>query len=145
MTVARILKEKGRNVITVQETMSLLEVSEILTQNKIGSTVVTNVNEEIVGIVSERDIVRTLGQEGLDALSKPISYCMTSEVVTCFETATIDEVMAIMSQRRFRHMPVLENNKLAGIISIGDVVKIKIAETEREAAAMRSYITASGY
>lgn len=144
MTVASILNQKGRKVITIPNTTKLLDVSRVLTQNKIGCIVVVDDNDEIVGIVSERDIVRSLGLEGANVLDKPVSYCMTKDVVMCTEETTIDEVMSIMSSQRFRHMPVLENKELIGIISIGDVVKTKIAATEMEAAAMRDYI-AAGY
>lgn len=145
MNVAAILSEKGRKVITVVHDMSLLKVSSILAEHKIGSAVVINQNEDVVGIVSERDIVGAIAKVGADVLEKPVMSCMTEDVITCNETTTVDEIMAIMSARRFRHMPVLEKNKLVGIISIGDVVKTKIAAAEMETAAMRDYITASGY
>ncbi len=144
MNVAQILQSKGRKVITVTDNTTLIDVSRVLAENKIGSIVVVDASESVVGIISERDIVRVLGKEGVEVLQKSVSHCMTSDVITCNEATKVDEILAIMSSRRFRHMPVLENNQLVGIISIGDVVKTKIAATEMEAAAMRDYIT-SGY
>jgi CBS domain-containing protein len=94
-----------------------------------------------IGILSERDIVRAVAQGGAAALTRSVESTMSRPIVTCSETDTIDEVMAQMTARRFRHLPVIEGGKLAGIVSIGDVVKHRIAETEMEAAAMRAYIT----
>ena len=94
----------------------------------------------MAGIISERDIVRSLSTRGPDCLWRPVSESMTREVVTCEETDTIDELMAMMTARRFRHLPVVTDGALVGIISIGDVVKHHVAEVEMEASALRSYI-----
>ena len=140
MNVGNILKEKGRKVITVMSDMKLLDVARVLTENGIGSIVVVDLHDKLIGIVSERDIVRTIATNGIEVLQNPVSECMTENVIVCSEAETIDHVMSSMTQRRFRHMPVIENQQLVGIISIGDVVKTKIASAEMEAEAMREYI-----
>ena len=114
-----------------------------LASKRIGAVVVTAPGTAVIGIVSERDVVRMLAQHGPSALSRGIDECMTRNVVTCRETDTVDELMSRMTQGRFRHLPVVEGGELAGIISIGDVVKHRVAEVELEASAMRDYITAA--
>ncbi len=143
MKVGSILGEKGRKVITLRSNTSLMDVAKVLSDHGIGSIVIVDESEKVVGIVSERDIVRTLAKNGVEILNSPVSQCMTENVITCSEQETIDNVMTIMTSHRFRHMPVLENGQLVGIISIGDVVKTKIASAEMEAEAMREYIVAS--
>ncbi len=140
MNVATILSEKGRKVITANREHSLLDVAKLLSENKIGSVLVIDEDEAVVGIVSERDIVRQIAKAGADVLEKSIETCMTSNVISCQESDTIDQIMSEMTKRRFRHMPVVEDKKLVGIISIGDVVKLRIAEAQMEADAMRQYI-----
>ncbi|MNY53620.1 Hypoxic response protein 1 [compost metagenome] len=112
----------------------------MLNAHNIGAIVITEDAGRIVGILSERDIVRQLGKNPSGALSLSIADCMTKGVVTCERTTTIDDVMESMTQRRIRHMPVAADGKLIGIISIGDVVKLKIAEVEHEAESLREYI-----
>ncbi|WP_428641056.1 CBS domain-containing protein [Roseibium sp.] len=141
MTVAAILSGKGHDTITARSDVPLSEVCETLASKKIGAVVVTDGEDGIEGIISERDIVRVIGTQGASALQLPVSSVMTKDVVTCTEHNNINEVMALMTQRRFRHMPVVKDGKLAGLISIGDVVKFKIAQVELEAEQMRSYIT----
>ncbi|POF31632.1 CBS domain-containing protein [Roseibium marinum] len=141
MTVAAILSGKGHDTITVRSDVLLSEVCETLAKHKIGAVVVCDGNEAIEGIVSERDIVRVVGTQGESALKLPVSSVMTKDVMTCTEENSVNEVMARMTKGRFRHMPVVKNGKLAGVISIGDVVKFKIAQVELEAEQMRSYIT----
>lgn len=141
MTVAAILSGKGHETITARSDALLSEICETLATNKIGAVVVCNGNKEIEGIISERDIVRTIGTKGPSSLDVPVSSVMTKEVVTCTEENSVNEVMARMTQGRFRHMPVVKDGKLTGVISIGDVVKFKIAQVELEAEQMRSYIT----
>lgn len=143
MHVAAILKEKGRAVETVEASHTLAEVVRRLSVMRIGAVVVTAPGEGVIGIVSERDVVRMLAQHGADALDRPVAEVMTRNVVTCRETDTVDELMSRMTQGRFRHLPVVEAGQLAGIISIGDVVKHRVAEVELEASAMRDYITAA--
>ncbi|MEM9634211.1 MAG: CBS domain-containing protein [Pseudomonadota bacterium] len=141
MTVAAILSGKGHETITARSDALLSEIAETLAKNKIGAVVVCAGDNSIQGIVSERDIVRVVGTQGASALSLPASSVMTKDVVTCSEENSVNEVMARMTQGRFRHMPVLKDGKLTGVISIGDVVKFKIAQVELEAEQMRSYIS----
>ena len=140
MNVSTILKDKGRNIITAGPEVTLLEITKMLARHKIGCIVVTDEDDQIAGIVSERDIVRTIASNGQKALEQPVSICMTKKVVTCRESDTIDQLMSEMTTGRFRHLPVVEEHVLIGLISIGDVVKLRIAEAEMEAAAMRDYI-----
>jgi len=140
MTVAGILSRKGREVVTISSKKSISEAIAELARHKIGALVVSEGGDRISGIISERDIVRSLGKSGPDVLSTPISTVMTRDVMTCTETDTIISVMTRMTRGRFRHLPVAEGGRLAGIISIGDVVKARIEEVEREANDMRQYI-----
>jgi CBS domain-containing protein len=140
MNVATILKQKGRSVTTVSPTATLQEAAKRLAQRRIGALVVVGARGQIEGIISERDIIRTLSETGADCLGRPVTEAMTRHVVTCRETDTLDEMMAMMTQRRFRHLPVVTDGDLVGIISIGDVVKHHVAEIEMEATAMRAYI-----
>ncbi|MTH99412.1 CBS domain-containing protein [Roseibium sp. RKSG952] len=141
MSVAAILNSKGRDVIAERGETLLGDVCKVLGKNRIGAILVTDPEGHIEGIISERDIVRAIGESGTAALSEPVSRFMTSKVVTCAEADSINEVMAKMTAGRFRHVPVLEDGKVAGVISIGDVVKHKIAQVEHEAEQMRQYIT----
>lgn len=140
MTVAAILKEKGSDIITASPDTNLLDIAKLLRRHGIGCIVLCVEDGVIAGIVSERDLVRTLATDGSEALDSPVSRCMTKNVVSCELSDTVDHVMAEMTAGRFRHIPVVSNNKLVGLISIGDVVKRRIADAEMEAAAMRSYI-----
>ncbi|MGE0851251.1 MAG: CBS domain-containing protein [Hyphomicrobiaceae bacterium] len=143
MNVAAILKQKGRAVSTVSPTASLLEAAQRLSTKRIGAVVVVGSRGEVAGIVSERDIIRALATEGAECLVRPVSEMMTRQVDTCQEADTLDELMAMMTARRFRHLPVITDGALVGIVSIGDVVKHHVAEVEMEATAMRDYITHS--
>jgi len=143
MNVAAILKQKGRAVTTAQPTVTLLEVVNKLAAKRIGAIVVVGARGEVAGILSERDIIRALAEVGPECLTRPVKETMTRQVVTCQETDTLEELMAMMTARRFRHLPVVTDGSLVGIISIGDVVKHHIAEVEMEATAMREYITHS--
>lgn len=140
MNISSILAGKGNNVITADPETSLGSVSKTLAENRIGAIVILDGKEKVCGIVSERDIVRQVAAKGADALDQPISVCMTKKVVSCDRQSTIDEVMGIMTRNKFRHIPVIEDGKLAGIISIGDVVKHKIEQAEREAEELKQYI-----
>jgi len=141
MIVAMILDEKGRNVETIGANASIGEVVSELASHKIGAIVVVEDVDEIVGIISERDVVRAIAERGTEVLSEPVGSIMTSEVMTCEDSETIHDVMARMTRGRFRHLPVEKNGRLTGIISIGDVVKARIEEVEREAEEMRTYIS----
>lgn len=142
MIVGMILDSKGRNVVTTGAGARIEDVVAKLGEHKIGAIVVVENVDEIVGIVSERDVVRAIAERGADVLSEPVGTIMTSEVMTCEDSETIDDVMARMTVGRFRHLPVEKNGRLTGIISIGDVVKTRIEEIEREAEEMRAYISA---
>ena len=139
MSVAQILTEKGSDVFTVPSGATVLEVAKSLAEKKIGVAVVMKDNE-LCGIASERDIVREIAKDSVKALGMPISTCMTSNVVSCSPDDTIDTVMEKMSAGRFRHMPVLINGELAGLISIGDVVKRKILQAEHDVEDLKRYI-----
>ncbi len=141
MNVATILKLKGRDVVTATAGTPLLEIAKLLQQHGIGCVVIRGGDGKVAGIVSERDVVRAIGQIGTKALRDPVNDYMTMSVVTARESDTIDRLMAEMTAHRFRHMPVIERGRLVGLVSIGDVVKMRIAEAEMEAAAMREYIT----
>jgi CBS domain-containing protein len=140
MTVAAILAHKGRRVVTTAPSARVAEAVAILSKHRIGALVVTEASQNIVGIVSERDIVRGLAAGGAAVLDGPVAAIMTREVTTCSEGETINDVMAKMTGGRFRHLPVVSDGRLAGIVSIGDVVKARIEEVERDASDLRSYI-----
>lgn len=139
MNIAQILKAKGRAVATVRPDTTLLEVSERLAQKKIGAIVVVGEGGKMVGIISERDVIRSISEQGPTALAKSVADVMTKSVVSCNETTTLDEMMELMTTHRFRHMPVMEDGSLVGIVSIGDIVKHHLAEIELEVTAMRGY------
>jgi CBS domain-containing protein len=141
MTVAHILAEKGSSVATVQPEHTLDDVIHLLAEKSIGALVVTDEARTLVGIISERDILRALAQQGAAALDAPVSSHMIREVATCRRETTNDEIMRLMTDGRFRHMPVCENGKLVGIVSIGDVVKRRLPTMEAEEQAMLDYIT----
>jgi CBS domain-containing protein len=137
-----MLSEKGRDVVTTFATASIAGAIDKLTKHKIGALVVVDDNDRIAGIISERDIVRAIAEHGAEILSTPLSAVMTRAVVTCSENETVNDVMTRMTRGRFRHLPVVENDRLTGIISIGDVVRARIEQVEREAEDMRAYIAA---
>jgi CBS domain-containing protein len=143
MTVANILASKGRAVFTTEPETPMSKVVDQLAQKRVGAIVVTDKAGKICGIVSERDIVRELARKGPEVLSRPVSVCMTTKVVTCSEKDTVDDVMAVMTANRFRHLPVEQGGRLSGIISIGDVVKRKIERAEQDAAELRNYIASA--
>ena len=142
MNVAAILKLKGRAVATARADVTLLDIARRLAAKKIGAIVITDEADNVIGIASERDIIRAIGHGGGGALTTVVADVMTRNVITCRESTTLDELMATMTAGRFRHIPVLEDGQLAGIVSIGDVVKHHVAEVEMEASAMHSYLTA---
>ena len=140
MNVASILKHKGRECATISQDQPVKEAVRLLAVRKIGALVVLDEKGDIAGIVSERDIVANLANGPADVLAAPVSRVMTWDVFTCTPTDTTDQLMAQMTNSRIRHLPVKENGKLAGIISIGDVVKWRIAEVESREEALREYI-----
>ena len=139
MNVAAILKVKGRNVVTTTADKSLLDVAELLEQNDIGCVVIEGGDGQVAGVVSERDVVRAIGKSGAKILRERVSVYMTQTVVTAREADPIDRLMSEMTVHRFRHMPVVERGQLIGLVSIGDLVKMHIAEADMEAAATREY------
>jgi CBS domain-containing protein len=139
MNVARILKDKGRVVATMPPLTTLRDIVDRLAKDKIGAIVISD-GEQVKGIISERDIVRILAYQGPQVFEEPVQNFMTKDVVSCAERDSVDRLMELMTAHRFRHMPVIENGRLVGIVSIGDVVKQRIALADLEAASMREYI-----
>jgi CBS domain-containing protein len=140
MTVRAILDLKGREVATIAPELKLAQAARLLSEKRIGAVVITGPERRVVGILSERDIVKAVAAGGAEALERTVASAMTREVVSCTETETIPELMSRMTSGRFRHVPVVENGKLAGIVSIGDVVKYRLEEMERESQALKDYI-----
>jgi CBS domain-containing protein len=140
MTVKSILDEKGRDVVTLGPDAMLADATALLAEKRIGALVVIDDDDRILGILSERDIVRVIGQSGETALALKVSQVMTAKVTTCRETHTVIHVMEVMTRGRFRHLPVEKGGRLDGIVSIGDVVKRRIEEAVREVDQIREYI-----
>jgi len=140
MTVKAILESKGNNVVTIEPTVSLAAAVKILADRRIGTLVILGADRRVVGIVSERDVVRALAERGERALDEPVGQVMTRKVVTCTRGETIAAIMESMTAGKFRHVPVVEDGQLVGIVSIGDVVKHRLHEIEHESAALRDYI-----
>lgn len=143
MTIASILSSKGSDVFTITLPQTLLEVCSTLREHRIGAILIVDDKGKLSGILSERDIVRRIAEHGPEALQVDAADCMTSNVVTCSPQDTIQTAMARMSEGRFRHIPVVEDDKLAGMVSIGDLVKRRIADAEREAEDLKNYLYAS--
>ncbi len=141
MKVSEILNEKGNAVFTVTRSDTVSKAVDILGENNIGVVVVMGDVGEVCGILSERDIVRRMRESGASALQDSIGKCMTPDPFTSDLDATVDQLMGVMTQKRIRHMPVVDAGKLVGLISIGDLVKRKIEQAEKEAEAMREYIS----
>jgi CBS domain-containing protein len=140
MTVGRILSMKGHDVVTAQPHRTLAEAAKILADRGIGAVIVTGADGEVLGILSERDIVRAAARGGASALNDPVSRHMTAKVVTATEDMSVTSVMEDMTEGRFRHVPVVKRGRLDGLISIGDLVKYRLAEVEGEHRALREYI-----
>ena len=140
MTVARILDDKGREVFTTQPHRTLKEVVELLAAKGVGAVVVSDASLSVLGILSERDVVRVIARHGASALQDPVSRHMTPKVVTVTSEDTIEHVMQTMTAGRFRHVPVVDGSRLTGIISIGDVVKHHVNALDSERQALRDYI-----
>lgn len=141
MTVARILAEKGGSVVTIPPRRTVDEAIHLLAEKRIGALVVGDAEGRVIGILSERDVMRALATAGAAALDHPVSDYMTQKVVTCTRRTSVENVMETMTEGRFRHLPVVEDGRLIGVVSIGDVVKRRIAAVEAEHQAMRDYIT----
>jgi CBS domain-containing protein len=140
MNVSSILAAKGGDVITIEPTATLAAAVDLLTKHRIGAAVILGAGGRVAGILSERDIVHAIAARGTAALDEPLSQSMTREVMTCEPDAPITSIMECMTNGKFRHMPVVEGGRLAGIVSIGDIVKQRLGEMEQESEAMRDYI-----
>lgn len=139
MTVRAILNAKGHNVLSVPPDAKLSAAVKILSERRIGAVLVMS-GTRVDGILSERDIVRVLGERGASVLDEPVSGVMTRKVVSCRPSDTVAGLMEVMTSGKFRHLPVLENDRLVGLVSIGDVVKLRVQEYENEQEALRDYI-----
>ncbi len=140
MTVKAIVSKKGRDVVTIEPSATLEAAIAKLAEHRIGALVVLGAGRRVIGILSERDIVRAFVEFGADALTKRLAQVMTREVATCGETETAMSIMERMTTGRFRHLPVIERGRLVGIVSIGDIVKYRLWVMEQESAALRDYI-----
>ena len=139
-TILAAKKNLGGDIVGIEPTATLSAAAQVLARHRIGALVIRGAGGRLAGILSERDIVRALAEHGAAALGLPVGQTMTREVETCGEDDTVAAIMERMTTGKFRHMPVLRNGKLAGLISIGDVVKQRVEEIERESEAMRDYI-----
>jgi CBS domain-containing protein len=142
MLVSQVLKVKGDLVYTVAPDDSAAEAAAVLHERQVGAAVVLGQGGGVIGIFSERDLVRLIALQGAEGLNQSVSSCMTRQVIFAAPDETIDSVMARMTDRRIRHLPVLKDGRLTGIVSIGDMVKHKIAETEAERESLKAYIAA---
>jgi CBS domain-containing protein len=140
MTVKAILSRKGRDVVTIEPSATLEAAIATLAEHRIGALVVLGADRRVIGVLSERDVVRTFAELGADALTKRLAQVMTREVVTCVEGDTALAIMGLMTKSKFRHIPVVERDQLVGIVSIGDIVKHRLWVMEQESAALREYI-----
>lgn len=141
MKAKHILQSKGAEVFAVSPDDTIAAAVSVLNEKNIGAVVVRDNRGEAVGILSERDVVRRLGEKGVEAISMRVSDCMTNNPYTCAPDDTVDDLMARMTDKRIRHLPVQSDGRIVGVISIGDVVKRKIQEAEQEAAALKEYIS----
>jgi CBS domain-containing protein len=143
MQVKNILRIKGREVVTIQGDATLSEAARLLARKRIGALVVRDRDGALAGILSERDIVHAVAEASVAALAQAVSAHMSRTITTCSEEDAVDDLMEVMTRRRFRHVPVLDDDeRLAGIVSIGDIVKSRIEETVREVSSLRDYIAA---
>jgi CBS domain-containing protein len=140
MTISIILASKGREVVTIAPSASLASAVGLLVEKCIGAVLILGADRRVVGILSERDVVRALAERGAGALDEPVSQTMTRKVSTCNENESVFNIMERMTEGRSRHVPVVDQGKLVGIVSIGDVVKHRLQVMERDSAAMHDYI-----
>jgi CBS domain-containing protein len=140
MHVKNILSVKGSNVVSIEPTATLETAVRTLAQHKIGALLVLGPDRRIIGILSERDIVRVLAEQGASALTQSLAQVMTRKVFTCSPSETIAVIMERMTAGKFRHVPVIDQDQVVGVVSIGDVVKYRVLEMEHESAALRDYI-----
>ena len=140
MIVKHIMAGKSGNVVTIDPTADLAAAAKLLAERRIGAVVILGVDDRIVGILSERDIIRALAEHGPKVLTEQVSQIMTRDVKTCSEDDTVADLMGSMTTGKFRHVPVVQQEKLIGIVSIGDVVKSRVEEIDQETKALREYI-----
>lgn len=140
MILANILRQKGGDVISVAETATLQEAAVKLDELKVGAMVILGEAGSVIGVFSERDLARAIARKGVDAMTMAVADCMTRKVVTAHPMDTVDQAMNAMTDRRIRHLPVVDGGELLGVVSIGDLVKMRIAEADAEVSAIRSYI-----
>ena len=140
MTVGIILAEKGRETFTIEPSASLAEAVKLLVEKRIGAALILGADRRIAGIISERDIVRALAERGAGALNEPVSQTMTRKVETCNASEAVASIMERMTAGKFRHMPVVDQGRLIGVVSIGDIVKHRVQQMEHESGALREYI-----
>ena len=140
MTIRMILADKGREIVSIEPAATLKSAATLLAEKRIGAVLIFGADHRIIGILSERDIVRAIGERGAAALDEPVSQTMTRKVSTFTEGETLVSIMERMTEGKFRHVPVVDQGRLAGIVSIGDVVKHRLREMEHDSAAMRDYI-----
>ena len=140
MHVSAILRDKGDRMITIEPELSVSDAVKLLVQERIGAVLVVSSDGELAGILSERDIVRGLSSAGVGLMGRKVEELMTKAVVTCSPGDEIDQLMRDMTSHRIRHLPVMDDGKLSGVISIGDVVKFRLDELESESSMLREYI-----
>ena len=140
MTVSVIVANKGREVVSIEPNASLAEAVRLLAEKRIGAAVILGADRRLAGIISERDIVRVLAERGAAVLDEAVSRTMTRKVESCSESETVSQIMQRMTEGKFRHMPVVDQGQVVGVVSIGDIVKYRLREMERESTAMRDYI-----
>jgi CBS domain-containing protein len=140
MKLAELIKGRHQDIIRIRANSKIAEAANTLTAKKIGALLVEDDSGEIVGILSERDIVRGMGKHGADLHDVGVSELMTRELIRCSPDDTVNEAMAMMTDRRIRHLPVFADGKLVGLVSIGDLVKSRIMEVQSEAEALRQYM-----
>lgn len=140
MNVAAILAQKGHDVITIPPNASLIEASHVLLEHRIGAVVVAGQGGEVVGVFSERDLARAVSRDGAVVLEQPVSSVMSRALVTASSTTHIDTLMELMTEKRVRHIIIMDGGRMSGFVSIGDVVKRKIESAEAEAGALKAYI-----
>ena len=141
MLVSQVLKDKGDLVFNASPHETVGAIAAMLSERRVGAIVVVGADRDVVGIVSERDIVRIVAESGGEGLGRPVSTCMTHDVIFAEPGETVDSLLGRMTDRRIRHLPVCVEHRLVGIVSIGDLVKTKIAETMAEAEGLRAYIS----
>ncbi|ADM10568.1 hypothetical protein PB2503_12654 [Parvularcula bermudensis HTCC2503] len=144
MRAKDMLKDKGRDVVTIDHKASLAEAIEVLASKNIGAVVVTSPGKAVAGILSERDVVRVLSGAPTGFRESPVTDIMTREVFTAGLEASVDQLLDLMTDRRIRHVPIVDGDGLVGLLSIGDVVKCRIRQAVGEADALKEYISAAG-